>query len=43
MLAFRVALDRWAEQAGAGPARTVLEEALDAVTPGASALERPAG
>ena len=41
MLAFRVALDRWADQQ-AGPARAVLEEALDAVTPGATALQRAA-
>ena len=39
MLAFRVALDRWADREGAGPARAVLEEALDAVDPGATALE----
>lgn len=43
MLAFRVALDRWADQKGVGPARAVLEEALDAVTPGATALQRAAG
>jgi AcrR family transcriptional regulator len=43
MLAFRVALDRWADQNGAVPARAVLEEALDAVTPGATALQRAAG
>ena len=43
MLAFRVALDRWADEKGAGPARAVLEEALDAVTPGATALQRAAG
>ena len=43
MLAFRVALDRWADLEGAGPARAVLEEALDAVEPGATALERAAG
>jgi len=43
MLAFRVALDRWADLQGAGPARAVLEEALDAVGPGATALERAGG
>lgn len=43
MLAFRVALDRWADENGAGPARAVLEEALDAVTPGATALQRAVG
>jgi len=43
MLAFRVALDRWADLEGAGPARAVLEAALDAVEPGATALERAAG
>ena len=43
MLAFRVALDRWADQEGAGPALAVLEETLDAVTPGATALQRAAG
>jgi AcrR family transcriptional regulator len=43
MLAFRVALDRWADLKGAGPARADLEEALDAVAPGATALQRAAG
>ena len=41
MLAFRVALDRWADESGATPARTVLAEAVAAVTPGALALTAP--
>jgi AcrR family transcriptional regulator len=43
MLAFRVALDRWTDENGTGSARAILEEALDAVTPGATALQRAAG
>ena len=43
MLAFRVALDRWTDRGGAVPARAVLEEALDAVTSGATALQRTTG
>jgi AcrR family transcriptional regulator len=42
MLAVRAALDRWADGAGAEPVRALVETALDAVEPGARALERSA-
>lgn len=42
MLALRAALDRWTDGAGTEPVRTVVETALDAVEPGARALERAA-
>lgn len=40
MLAFRAALDVWAESGGAQPLLPLAEQALDAVEPGAKAVER---
>lgn len=42
MLALRAALDEWADGDGAGDVRALVERALDALEPGARALERAA-